>query len=124
MYQCYTDNVFLQQLNAPQVNGSPETPRVRFADDEVQAEAYTLRAASDAGAVKIVIDGAAFTREHGPSWALLSGVLFSRRAISNLFIHGSNTTTEYGHHFPSLALWLVSSKAPGLTRTYVESWLS
>ena len=49
-----------------------------FADDEVQAEAYTLRAASDAGAVKIVIDGAAFTREHGPSWALLSGVLFSR----------------------------------------------
>ena len=76
MYQCYTDNVFLQQLNAPQANGSPETPRVRFADDEVQAEAYTLRAASDAGAVKIVIDGAAFTREHGPSWALLlSGVL-------------------------------------------------
>merc|ERR1711903_223260 len=45
VYQCYTDNVFLQQLNAPQVNGSPETPRVRFADDEVQAEAYTLRAA-------------------------------------------------------------------------------
>ena len=119
MYQCYTDTFFLQQLNAPQVNGSPETPRVRFADDEVQAEAYTLRAASDAGA-----DGAAFTREHGPSWALLSGVLFSRRAISNLFIHGSNTTTEYGHHFPSLALWLVSSKAPGFTRTYVESWLS
>jgi hypothetical protein len=43
----------------------------------VRAEVYTLRAASDAGTVKIVIDGAAFTREHGPSWtALRAGILF------------------------------------------------